>query len=91
MPAKMIVPGSILYVSSLWAVKVAMVLFYKRLAAPKSTLQLIYNVALGLLVLFGASLHCTSSFSAFPTTRDGPRTQHVSATPATSPVDLYES
>jgi|SRR5690242_5876894 len=50
---QMIVPGSILYVSSLWAVKFALVLFYKRLAAPGSKLITIYNVALGgLLVTF---------------------------------------
>ncbi len=66
MPAKMIVPGSILYVSSLWAVKVAMVLFYKRLAAPKSTLQLIYNVALGLLVLFWGVITLHIIFQCFP-------------------------
>ncbi|GJN72739.1 hypothetical protein PLICBS_006814 [Purpureocillium lilacinum] len=62
----MIVPGSILYVSSLWAVKVAMVLFYKRLAAPKSTLQLIYNVALGLLVLFWGVITLHIIFQCFP-------------------------
>ncbi|KAJ4352924.1 hypothetical protein N0V95_003834 [Ascochyta clinopodiicola] len=50
---QMIVPGSILYVASLWAVKFALVLFYKRLAAPGSRLITIYNLALaGLTVTF---------------------------------------
>lgn len=50
---QMIVPGSVLYVSSLWAVKVALVLFYKRLAAPGSRLTTVYNLVLaGLAVTF---------------------------------------
>lgn len=50
---QMIVPGSVLYVASLWAVKFALVLFYKRLAAPGSRLITIYNLALaGLAVTF---------------------------------------
>ncbi|KAJ4983122.1 hypothetical protein SVAN01_11386 [Stagonosporopsis vannaccii] len=50
---QMIVPGSVLYVASLWAVKFALVLFYKRLAAPGSKLITVYNIALGgLLVTF---------------------------------------
>ena len=50
---QMIVPGSVLYVTSLWAVKFALVLFYKRLAAPGSRLITVYNVALaGLLATF---------------------------------------
>jgi hypothetical protein len=50
---QMIVPGSVLYVASLWAVKFALVLFYKRLAAPGSKLITVYNLALaGLAVTF---------------------------------------
>lgn len=47
---QMIVPGSILYVSSLWAIKIALVIFYKHIAAPGTKLQIIYNFALGVLV-----------------------------------------
>ncbi|CAH0023353.1 unnamed protein product [Clonostachys rhizophaga] len=47
---KMIIPGSILYVSSLWAIKIALVIFYKHIAAPGTKLQIIYNVTLGVLV-----------------------------------------
>ncbi|PVI00359.1 hypothetical protein DM02DRAFT_655563 [Periconia macrospinosa] len=61
---KMIVPGSILYVSSLWAVKFALVIFYKRLAAVGSRLSMIYNVALGglaatyLVIFFDILFQC---------------------------------
>lgn len=49
----MIVPGSILYVASLWFVKFSLVLFYKRLAAPGSRLVTVYNCALvGLAITF---------------------------------------
>ncbi|EEU36198.1 hypothetical protein NCS52_01403500 [Fusarium sp. LHS14.1] len=63
---KMIVPGSILYVSSLWAIKIALVLFYKRLAAPGTKLQIIYNVALGLLVVFWTVIFFHIIFQCFP-------------------------
>jgi hypothetical protein len=50
---QMIIPGSTLYVSSLWAIKFALVFFYKSLAAPGSRLVVIYNVALaGLTVTY---------------------------------------
>ncbi|KAJ4305791.1 hypothetical protein N0V90_001323 [Kalmusia sp. IMI 367209] len=61
---QMIVPGSILYVSSLWAVKFALVFFYKRLAAPGSRLILVYNIALGglaatfLVIFFDILFQC---------------------------------
>jgi len=60
----MIIPGSTLYVASLWAVKIALVLFYKRIAAPRSTLQKVYNgalVALGvtfLVIFFDILFQC---------------------------------
>jgi hypothetical protein len=62
----MIVPGSILYVTSLWAIKIALVLFYKRLAAPGTKLQVIYNVTLGLLVIFWATIFFHIIFQCFP-------------------------
>ncbi|KAG5769326.1 hypothetical protein H9Q72_003420 [Fusarium xylarioides] len=63
---KMIVPGSILYVTSSWAIKIALVLFYKRLAAPGTKLQIIYNVTLGLLVIFWATIFFHIIFQCFP-------------------------
>ncbi|KAF3039020.1 hypothetical protein E8E12_007244 [Didymella heteroderae] len=61
---QMIVPGSVLYVASLWAVKFALVLFYKRLAVPGSRLVTVYNVALGglavtfLIIFFDILFQC---------------------------------
>ncbi|KAF4500480.1 srpk [Fusarium agapanthi] len=63
---KMIVPGSVLYVTSLWVIKIALVLFYKRLAAPGTKLQIIYNVTLGLLVIFWAAIFFDIIFQCFP-------------------------
>ncbi|KAF6836464.1 hypothetical protein CMUS01_05407 [Colletotrichum musicola] len=63
---QMIVPGSILYVTSLWAIKIALVLFYKRIAAPGSKLQLVYNVALGLLVASWATIFFHIIFQCYP-------------------------
>ncbi|KAM0342605.1 hypothetical protein ACHAPU_009462 [Fusarium lateritium] len=63
---QMIVPGSILYVTSLWAIKIALVLFYKRLAAPGTKLQLIYNITLGLLVAFWTAIFFDIIFQCFP-------------------------
>lgn len=63
---QMIVPGSILYVASLWAVKFALVLFYKRLAAPGSRLVTIYNVALGGLVVTFLVIFFDILFQCYP-------------------------
>ncbi|RBR15650.1 uncharacterized protein FIESC28_07291 [Fusarium coffeatum] len=63
---QMIVPGSILYVTSLWSIKIALVLFYKRLAAPGTKLQTIYNVTLGLLLCFWAAIFFHIIFQCFP-------------------------
>lgn len=63
---KMIVPGSILYVTSLWAIKIALVLFYKRLAAPGTMLQTIYNVTLGFLVASWLTIFFHIIFQCFP-------------------------
>ncbi|KAH7397173.1 hypothetical protein BKA66DRAFT_508960 [Pyrenochaeta sp. MPI-SDFR-AT-0127] len=63
---QMIVPGSTLYVSSLWAIKVALVLFYKSLAAPGSRLVLIYNIALAGLVITYLIIFFDIMFQCFP-------------------------
>lgn len=80
---KMIVPGSILYVSSLWAIKIALVLFYKRLAAPGTKLQTIYNITLGLLVVFWVVIFFHIIFQCFPHdkrwSQDPDCTHHTSA------------
>jgi hypothetical protein len=58
--------GSILYVSSLWAIKIALVLFYKRLAAPGTSLQMIYNIALGILAASWTTIFFHIIFQCFP-------------------------
>lgn len=63
---QMIVPGSILYVSSLWAVKFALVLFYKRLTAPGSRLILLYNTALGGLAVTFLVIFFDILFQCYP-------------------------
>ncbi|KAL4743802.1 hypothetical protein BDV11DRAFT_60615 [Aspergillus similis] len=45
---KMIIPGSTLYVTSLWLIKASMVIFYKRLA-DRTKYQTIYNITLAIL------------------------------------------
>ncbi|KAK8106624.1 hypothetical protein PG999_009983 [Apiospora kogelbergensis] len=61
---QMIVPGSILYVTSLWAIKVALTLLYKKIAAPGTRIQVVYNIMLGwlsvtwLLIFFDIIFQC---------------------------------
>ncbi|EAA57806.1 hypothetical protein AN5943.2 [Aspergillus nidulans FGSC A4] len=45
---QMIIPGSTLYVTSLWLIKASMVIFYKRLA-DRTKYQTIYNITLAVL------------------------------------------
>jgi hypothetical protein len=63
---QMIVPGSILYVTSLWAIKFALVVLYKSLAAPGSRLVTIYNVALGGLAITYLVIFFDIIFQCFP-------------------------
>lgn len=63
---QMIVPGSILYVTSLWAVKFALVFFYKRLAAPGSKLITLYNIALGGLLVTYLVIFFDILFQCYP-------------------------
>lgn len=63
---QMIVPGSVLYVTSLWAVKFALVLFYKRLAAPGSRLITVYNLVLASLVVTFLVIFFDILFQCYP-------------------------
>ncbi|KAF7554311.1 hypothetical protein G7Z17_g3015 [Cylindrodendrum hubeiense] len=63
---QMIVPGSVLYVSSLWAIKLSLVLFYKRLAARGSKLQIVYNVVLVLIAASWTMIFFDILFQCFP-------------------------
>ncbi|KAL1800390.1 hypothetical protein ACET3X_000732 [Alternaria dauci] len=63
---QMIIPGSTLYVSSLWAIKFALVLFYKNLAAPGSRLVLVYNLTLAGLAVTYLVIFFDIMFQCFP-------------------------
>ena len=63
---QMIVPGSVLYVASLWAIKFALVFFYKRLAAPGSRLVTLYNIALGFLSVTFLIIFFDILFQCYP-------------------------
>lgn len=63
---QMIVPGSTLYVTSLWAIKFALVVFYKSLAAPGSRLVLVYNIALAGLAVTYLVIFFDIMFQCFP-------------------------
>ncbi|KAI5198080.1 hypothetical protein AUEXF2481DRAFT_102554 [Aureobasidium subglaciale EXF-2481] len=63
---KMIVPGSVLYVSSLWCIKFALVIFYKKLAAPGSKMQIAYNFALAGLAVTFTTIFFDILFQCYP-------------------------
>jgi len=63
---QMIIPGSTLYVASLWCIKFALVLFYKSLAAPGSRLVLLYNIALGFLTATFLTIFFDILFQCYP-------------------------
>ncbi|OGM42006.1 hypothetical protein ABOM_009502 [Aspergillus bombycis] len=65
---KMIIPGSTLYVTSLWLIKVGMVCFYKRLA-DRTHYQRIYNVVLVLLAATWLTIFLNIIFKCFPVDR----------------------
>ncbi|KAL5320402.1 hypothetical protein ACEPPN_011203 [Leptodophora sp. 'Broadleaf-Isolate-01'] len=68
---QMIIPGSIAYVTSLWAIKIALnakVIFYKRIAA-RTRLQTVYNVVLGVLVVTWAVIFFDIIFQCYPINR----------------------
>ncbi|KAL4808099.1 hypothetical protein BDV18DRAFT_158214 [Aspergillus unguis] len=65
---KMIIPGSTLYVTSLWLIKASMVIFYKRLA-DRTRYQIIYNITLGLLAATWLVLFFDIVFKCFPPNR----------------------
>lgn len=64
----MIIPGSTLYVTSIWAIKVALVLFYKRIAA-RTKLQTVYNCLLGFLAVSWLVIFFDIVFQCYPIER----------------------
>ncbi|KAL2817638.1 hypothetical protein BJX63DRAFT_102974 [Aspergillus granulosus] len=65
---KMIIPGSTLYVTSLWLIKASMVVFYKRLA-DRTRYQIIYNITLGVLGATWLVLFFDIVFKCYPPDR----------------------
>ncbi|CAG8153538.1 unnamed protein product [Penicillium salamii] len=65
---KMIIPGSTLYVTSLWLIKSSMVIFYKRLA-DRTRYQLVYNITLGTLAATWLVLFFDIIFKCYPPRR----------------------
>lgn len=64
----MIIPGSTLYVTSLWLIKAGMVLFYKRLA-DRTRYQMVYNITLGFLGATWLAIFLNIIFKCFPPDR----------------------
>ncbi|KAI9370821.1 hypothetical protein BJX61DRAFT_513993 [Aspergillus egyptiacus] len=65
---KMIIPGSTLYVTSLWLIKAGMVIFYKRLA-DRTKYQTVYNITLGILAATWLVLFFDIVFKCYPPDR----------------------
>ncbi|KAF9738974.1 hypothetical protein PMIN06_007761 [Paraphaeosphaeria minitans] len=86
---KMIVPGSVLYVSSLWAVKFALLLFYKRLAALGSRLVLIYNIALGGLGVTFLVIFFDILFQCYPYDKRWSTDPHYQCDPNAAQVNYW--
>ncbi|KAJ5458542.1 hypothetical protein N7475_009930 [Penicillium sp. IBT 31633x] len=65
---KMVIPGSTLYVTSLWLIKAGMVLFYKRLA-DRTRYQTLYNITLAILGATWLVLFFDIVFKCYPPKR----------------------
>ncbi|KAK8011888.1 hypothetical protein PG989_000148 [Apiospora arundinis] len=63
---QMIVPGSILYVTSLWAIKIALTLLYKKIAAPGTRIQVVYDIMLGWLAVTWLVIFFDIIFQCWP-------------------------
>ncbi|PYH44660.1 uncharacterized protein BP01DRAFT_383231 [Aspergillus saccharolyticus JOP 1030-1] len=65
---KMIIPGSTLYVTTLWLIKASLVIFYKRLA-DRTRYQTVYNITLGFLAATWLVLFFDIVFKCYPPSR----------------------
>jgi hypothetical protein len=86
---KMIVPGSILYVSSLWSIKFALVLFYKKLAAPGSKMQIAYNFALAGLAVTYTTIFFDILFQCYPYDKRWSKDPTYQCSPKASRVNYW--
>ncbi|RAK70969.1 uncharacterized protein BO72DRAFT_505219 [Aspergillus fijiensis CBS 313.89] len=65
---KMIIPGSTLYVTTLWLIKASLVIFYKRLA-DRTRYQTVYNITLAVLAATWLVLFFDIVFKCYPPSR----------------------
>ena len=86
---KMIVPGSVLYVSSLWSIKFALVLFYKKLAAPGSKMQIAYNFALAGLAVTYTTIFFDILFQCYPYDKRWSKDPSYQCSPKASRVNYW--
>ncbi|CAG8970959.1 hypothetical protein HYALB_00000940 [Hymenoscyphus albidus] len=82
---QMIVPGSTLYVTSIWSVKIALVIFYKRIAAERK-LQTVYNCLLGFLAASWLVLFFDIIFQCYPIERKWTGVKDPKCKTATTPI-----
>lgn len=64
----MIIPGSTLYVTTLWLIKASLVIFYKRLA-DRTRYQTVYNITLAVLAATWLVLFFDIVFKCYPPSR----------------------
>ncbi|KAH3934230.1 hypothetical protein HBH98_041040 [Parastagonospora nodorum] len=86
---QMIIPGSTLYVSSLWAIKFALVFFYKSLAAPGSRLVIIYNVALAGLAVTYLIIFFDIMFQCYPHDKRWSMDPNYQCSPKASEINYW--
>jgi len=86
---KMIVPGSVLYVSSLWSIKFALVLFYKKLAAPGSKMQVAYNFALAGLAVTYTTIFFDILFQCYPYDKRWSKDPSYQCSPKASRINYW--
>ncbi|CAG8957029.1 hypothetical protein HYFRA_00012510 [Hymenoscyphus fraxineus] len=82
---QMIIPGSTLYVTSIWSVKVALVIFYKRIATG-GKLQTVYNCLLGFLATSWLVLFFDIIFQCYPIERKWTGVKDPKCKTATTPT-----
>ncbi|KAI4955674.1 hypothetical protein J4E91_001535 [Alternaria rosae] len=86
---QMIIPGSTLYVSSLWAIKFALVFFYKSLAAPGSRLVLVYNFTLAGLVVTYLVIFFDIIFQCYPHNKRWSNNPNYQCSPKAAEINYW--
>ncbi|KAL4938069.1 hypothetical protein BDV06DRAFT_232128 [Aspergillus oleicola] len=84
---KMIIPGSTLYVTSLWLIKASMVIFYKRLA-DRTRYQTLYNITLVVLAAMWLALFFDIILKCYPPSRQWESVLDATLTCPQNQVDI---